>query len=435
MTLAKRIVDLSILWKQASVIFPYFDRRDLDWDDAYLKYLPKIIDAKSDREYHLLLAEFLNLLGDGHTDYTPPKSLLDAAGYLPFTLRYIQNSYCIDASIPAFGEYVGSAILSINEVPFPDFIADLKRFCYHAGSYIPAYRLHQLLPLFLKETQNHVHTTAGHFVFDLQPSKPERFTPKPLLLPIPHRPITGGKLDIRLYHGDILYIRLDDFMDSNAAEEVRSAILKARRISGMILDLRENIGGMTMYGARIAELLISGRFNGCQKRTRSMTGIGLSSASQVLQWSPETTARQIAAGSATQEEIEESKSYAANAHFDHYIDTYGVEGLNALYSGPCVILTSRNTVSAAEDFVAMFRSNQRATIIGTETCGTTGTPFLQKLSSGGRARICSVAYRLLDGTEFIGCGIKPDFICEISREDFERGYDFVLNEGLTFLEK
>ena len=50
-------------------------------------------------------------------------------------------------------------------------------------------------------------------------------------------------------------------------------------------------------------------------------------------------------------------------------------------------------------------------------------------------RICSVGYRLMDGTEFIGCGIKPDIICEISVDDFVNGYDYVLSKGLEHMRK
>lgn len=218
-----------------------------------------------------------------------------------------------------------------------------------------------------------------------------------------------------------------------AADEVRTALAGTPGITGVLLDLRENIGGMTRLGARIAELFIPGEFHGCRKRTRSMTGIGLSSASQILSWSQADIEAHIAAGHSTREEIEESRSLMANAHFDTYVDTYGAAGHRALFPGPCVILTSRHTGSAAEDLLAMFRTNHRATLLGTATCGTTGTPFLQKLSCGGWMRICSVGYRLLDGTEFIGCGIRPDVPCALSPEDFRRGYDSVLACGLALL--
>ncbi|MGM9602483.1 MAG: S41 family peptidase [Faecousia sp.] len=433
MNLTDRIADLSMLWKQASLVFPYFDQQKIDWDQTYREYLPKVMNAKTDREFHLLLAEFMNLLGDGHTDYLLPKALQEDTGYLPFTLRFVQDTYCIDGIISEHQAYSRAQVVSINGIPFSELIQEVFRYSYHVGNYVPRYGLHKILPFLLKPNGNMAETSKGRFSFDLLPSKPENLMPQMPRLSIPYRQIHVDKLDIRLYDGGILYIRLDDFLYSKAVEEVRSAILRTPGIMGLILDLRENIGGMTLNGGKIAELLIPGQFHGCQKRTRSMTGIGLSSASQIMQWSEEDMEKHIAAGYSTREEIEESKSLIANTHYDIYVDTYGCEKHTPLFSGPCVILTSRHTVSAAEDFIAMFRTNQRATIVGTETCGTTGTPLIQKLSCGGWMRICSVGYRLLDGTEFIGCGIKPDIFCNASVDDFRQGYDFVLDQGMTIL--
>ena len=434
MDVTKRVADLSMIWKQVSLVFPYFDQRNIDWDQAYREYLPKVMSAGTEREFHLLLAEFMNLLGDGHTDYLLPKALQDETGYLPFTLRLIGNDYCIDDVLPEHQAYSCAQVISINGIPFADLIQEVSRYGYHVGNYVSRYRLHQILPLLLKQTGNKMETSEGVFSFDLLPSKPENLAAKTLELGKPYEKIDAEKLDIRLYDGNILYVRMDDFLYSKAADEVRVVLEQTLGVVGVILDLRENIGGMTMYGAKVAELLISGEFHGCQKRTRSMTGIGLSSASQIFQWSEEAIEKHIADGLSTREEIEESKSFVTNTHYDKYVDTYGGEDHTVLFNGPCVILTSRHTVSAAEDFIAMFRTNQRAVIVGTETCGTTGTPLMEKLSCGGWIRVCSVGYRLMDGTEFVGCGIKPDIYCEASAEDFRRGYDSVLEQGMNILQ-
>ena len=433
MDVTKRVADLSMIWKQVSLVFPYFDQRDIDWDQAYREYLPKVMSAETEREFHLLLAEFMNLLGDGHTDYQFPKTLRDETGYLPFTLRLVQNTYCIDATIPEYQVYSFAQVISINGTAFADLIQEVARYGYHVENYISRYTLHQILPFLLKPTGNKMETSAGEFSFDLLPSKPENLVPKTPEYPGAYQKINTEKLDIRLYDGQILYVKMDDFLYSKAADEVRAALKQTAGITGVILDLRENIGGMTMHGARVAELLISGEFHGCQKRTRSMTGIALSSASQLMRWSKEAIEQHIAAGYSTREEIEESKSFVTNTHYDTYLDTYGGEDHTALFNGPCVILTSRHTVSAAEDFIAMFRTNQRATIVGTDTCGTTGTPLMQELSCGGWIRVCSVGYRLMDGTEFVGCGIKPDIYCEASADDFRQGYDSVLGQGKEIL--
>lgn len=122
MNTAERIADLSMIWKLVSQVFPYFDRKEVDWDGLYREYLPRVMEAKDDREFHLLLTEFLNLLGDGHTDYILPKTLRDAVGYAPFLLRYVQDSYYIAASIPAYQAFSEARVVSINGTAFSELV-------------------------------------------------------------------------------------------------------------------------------------------------------------------------------------------------------------------------------------------------------------------------------------------------------------------------
>lgn len=431
MNTAERIADLSMIWKQASQVFPYFDRNKIDWDKTYREYLEKVMDVKTDTEFHLLLAEFITLLDDDHTNYIFPKSLRDEIGYLPFILRYVQDTYCIAASIPAYQSFYGAQVLSINGIQLCDLVQWVSKYSYHVGNFVT--RINQMIPFFLKRTENTIETSLGSFTFDLCPSAPEGLKPRALELPIPYQMLTTEKLDIRLYDDGILYIKMDDFLYSKAPDEVQNVLKQTNELKGIIIDLRENIGGMTRYGVKIAELLISGQFHGCQKHTRSMTGSALAAASQIAHWSKEAIEEHIAAGYSTREEMDETVSFITNTHYDRYENTYGSEDHSALFSGPCVILTSRYTASAAEDFVTIFRINQRATIIGTATSGSTGTPLMQQLRCGGWFRVCSIGYRMPDGTEFIGCGIKPDVFCEASAEELRIGYDTVLDKGLSFI--
>lgn len=431
MTTIDRIADLSMIWKQASQVFPYFDRNKIDWDKAYQEYLQKILDAKNEKEFHLLLAEFITLLNDGHTNYIFPKSLRDDIGYLPFILRYVQDTYCIAACIPEYQTFSCAQVISINDVPFCELAKQAARYSYCVGNFVT--RINQMLPFLLKRTGNEIETSRGRFSFDLSANEPSRLKPKALTLPVEYRKINSEKLDIRQYANGVLYIKTDDFLYNNAFEEVKNAMEQTQDLKGIIFDLRENIGGMTRFGVKIAELLISGQFHGCRKHTRSMTGSALASASQIARWTKEAIEEHIAAGYATREEMDETVSYITNTHYDRYENTYGSEDHKAMFSGPCVILTSRYTVSAAEDFVSIFRASRRATIIGTATSGTTGTPLMQQLLCGGWFRVCSIGYQMPDGTEFIGSGIEPDIFCEATVEELERGYDSVLEKALTIM--
>ncbi|MDE7297220.1 MAG: hypothetical protein K2N94_00130, partial [Lachnospiraceae bacterium] len=111
-----RIYDLSTLWKYAAEVFPGFEQRSIDWDRAYSDFLTRVLSAGSDREFHLLLAEFLNLLGDGHTDYRFPTELMQETGYLPFHLIFLDGSYYIREIEASKRDFLSALILCVTGV-------------------------------------------------------------------------------------------------------------------------------------------------------------------------------------------------------------------------------------------------------------------------------------------------------------------------------
>lgn len=205
----------------------------------------------------------------------------------------------------------------------------------------------------------------------------------------------------------VLTIRLNEFMKDHAPY-VKHLLETTPGLSLVRLDIRSNIGGNTYYAAKVAELFISGTFESCQKWTQAQTAIATAGASQLVCYSEEEIARCIRDGMFTQEAIADAKSTMNRTKYETYTSTHGAEGQRALYEGPLQLLISRSTMSAAEDFTAMFKNTRRATLIGQPTYGSTGTPCMIPLRCGGRAQVVSVGYRLPDGTEFIGKGILPD---------------------------
>ena len=380
MTLEEKIYDLSAIWRHAAFVFPHFHRCAVNWDEAYREFIPRAIATKSDREHCLLMSEFVNLLGDGHTDVSFRREITDEIGYLPFALDYAQGCYWTE----------GQRILGFDGRPMEEILKEASKYVYHVGLYLP--RLRYILPMILGEGEHTLETEAGSRRFSYQKERPQ----------LPQNRETEFAL-----HGDVLRIIFDDLL-RNRAPEIRERLME-RKPGAVILDIRENIGGMTKFGADIAQLFISGKFGGCKKWTRTMTGVGYASASQVVNMSEAELA--AVTGKAAREEIEKSRRIAKLSDFEEYEDQWGEEGTKAVFDGPVVVLTSRKTVSAAEDFAAFFRTNSRAILIGQSTCGTTGTPLLKGLHCG-TLRVCSVGYTLRDGTEFLGKGILPDRLSE-----------------------
>ena len=205
----------------------------------------------------------------------------------------------------------------------------------------------------------------------------------------------------------VLTIKLNEFL-SDHSSAVREWLAANPGVSLVRLDIRDNIGGNTFYAAKVAQLFISGVFHGCQKWTQIRRANDAASASQLMRDSEERIQKYLRDGLLKEEDLIEARKEMNRTQYETYTDTHGSEDNVALYDGPLQLLISRKTISAAEDFAAMFRSNRRAVLIGESTFGSTGSPYLIPLRCGGRAQVVSVGYRLLDGTEFIGCGIRPD---------------------------
>jgi C-terminal processing protease CtpA/Prc len=101
----------------------------------------------------------------------------------------------------------------------------------------------------------------------------------------------------------------------------------------------------------------------------------------------------------------------------------------------CIVLISRYTGSAAEDFVAAIRESKRAVIIGETTGGWTGNGLFSILPGYGKLRVSVNIGAFVSGEIWQSKGIEPDI--EVSRTigDIFSGHDPVLAKGLKVLKE
>ena len=417
MDMATKVLDLSQCYHSLSTVFPYFHRLDFDPEAWYSECVRRAVTAQDEKHYHLAMITFLNRFGDGHTDYRPPRAWMDRIGHLPFQLDTFSDGYY----------RAGERVLAIDGVTPEAWTEQMRDILPSREGFIYPESFQRYLPLFLPEGKHVLTTTAGEAVFQLSPerAKPTGFRPEASL---PYVTLREGPC-LRRYAEDILYIRLDHFL-MDWAQAIREALTEYRHWRGVILDIRENIGGMTLYAARVAELFLNGEFSACRKWTRLTRGIDLASASQMANMTAEKLKKLGA-----DKENRQCLDTLSRRNFEEYTDSFGTSGQKAVYSGPLVLLTGSSTISAAEDFTAMFRSNGRAWLLGMPTRGTTGTPLTQALPGGGALRVVSVGYRLLDGTDFIGKGIACDEQCSPNPVAWYSGHDEALQRALEHLLK
>ena len=199
MTLADKIYDLSAIWRHASFVFPHFHRCGIDWDEVYRTYLNRVTETRTDREHCLLMSEFVNLLGDGHTDVSFKWNIMREIGILPFALDYAEGCYWVE----------GRRVLAIDGRPMDEILEEATRYVYHVGGFIP--RLRYILSLILGPGEHTLETEAGTECFLMATEQPR----------IPRREQTEFR-----QVGDILYVAFDDLL-RDRAPEIREKMLQA----------------------------------------------------------------------------------------------------------------------------------------------------------------------------------------------------------------
>ena len=82
------------------------------------------------------------------------------------------------------------------------------------------------------------------------------------------------------------------------------------------------------------------------------------------------------------------------------------------FLGKIVLLTDRNTISAAELFVLSMRALGRTTVVGDTTAGETGSPFARELQNGWSYQFPESIEYTLDMKEFEDIGLPPDVVVQ-----------------------
>ena len=91
------IATFEYLWEKVDQQYAYFDVKEVDWDDIYTKYAPKIHNEISDDSLFFYLGSMLNELKDGHvnlfSDFNVSRYDITKLGPNNFNYRFIQDNY------------------------------------------------------------------------------------------------------------------------------------------------------------------------------------------------------------------------------------------------------------------------------------------------------------------------------------------------------
>jgi len=187
---------------------------------------------------------------------------------------------------------------------------------------------------------------------------------------------------------EIGYVRISNFQ-SRTAKDLSSALEtleKERQLKGLILDLRNNPGGLLSQAISVSDMFLD-------------SGVIVSTK-----------------GRSTSQNIE------ATAHKNNKERNY-----------PVIVLVNGGSASAAEIVAGALKDNKRALVLGTRTFGKGSVQTVLPLSDGSGLRLTTARYYTPSGKSIQLSGIAPDIELEFvppSEEKDKQARHFMREEDL-----
>lgn len=401
----EKVAGLSKFWSEVKYNFVFVDKlKEIDWDQQYLDYLPKVRATKSTAEYYRVLMELCARLGDGHTNVYPAKEVWDRELARPLIkTRLVEGKVVVrdvlDPGLRAQGVLPGVEIIAVDGEP------------------VEAYAQREIAPYQSASTKQDldVRTYAYGFLagpIDKSPKvKFRNASGKTFELPVQRHGIAGmmkvltpaAPFEFRMLPGGVAYVALNTFNGDEAADQFLAAFDRIAPSTALVIDLRDNGGGNSHVGFRVLATLTGKPFETGKWETRNYL-----------------------------------PTYRAwgkpMPNFGQAGETWQPD-LKRQYGKPVAVLSSAATYSAAEDFLVAFDAMKRGAIIGEASGGSTGQPLMISLPGGGSARIVSKRDTYPDGTPFVGVGIQPDIRVSPTVAAIRQDRDTVLEAALLALRK
>lgn len=184
----------------------------------------------------------------------------------------------------------------------------------------------------------------------------------------------------------LVYIRISNFQ-ANTADELQNALQELEKknpITGMILDLRNNPGGLLDQSVKVSDLFLN---NGVIVSTKGRN---------------------------------DDQNVVFEAHPDGD-DTF-----------PMIVLVNGGSASASEIVAGALQDHKRGIILGTETFGKGSVQTIIPMPEGAGLRLTTAKYYTPSGDSIQATGIKPDILVEFIPFN---GLDKEKDQGMRLREK
>ncbi len=200
--------------------------------------------------------------------------------------------------------------------------------------------------------------------------------------------ITIPSVESKVLKANIGYVRISTFID-NTSSLARQAIegLKTQNIKGLVLDLRDNPGGLLDSAIDISGLWLNNKIVLYEKRG------------------------------------------------DKVVKTFRSENNPIIEGLPTVVLINEGSASASEIVAGALRDNSVATLIGQKSFGKGSVQQLIKLSDGSELKVTIAKWYTPGDKNIDKEGITPDKKVDFTDKDAKNNRDPQLDAAIEFLKK
>lgn len=194
---------------------------------------------------------------------------------------------------------------------------------------------------------------------------------RPLTFDITREQISIPSVKWEIAPDNIGIMTISRFGEDTAALAQQAANeFKAKSVTGVILDVRGNPGGLLDAAVKVSSL-----------------------------WLPN------------------GKTVLQEKRNEKVVKTYRASGAAPLLGIPTVVLTNGGSASASEITAGALRDNEAATIIGEKSYGKGSVQELRKLTAGGVLKVTIARWYTPNGRNIDKEGIEPDQKVELKEED------------------
>ena len=192
-------------------------------------------------------------------------------------------------------------------------------------------------------------------------------TEKTLIFDITRQIIISKGIKSNIFENNVGYIRLASFQ-SNSTNDLKGEVYKLKKssdnkLTGLILDLRNNPGGVLGSAVGVSDLFLQ------------------------------------------EGKIVYTKGRTTNSKLEYFATPQDIlDGL------PLLIMVNEGSASASEIVAGALQDNKRATIVGEKSYGKASVQTIQELNDGSALKLTTARYYTPLGRDIHTMGISPDIL-------------------------